>query len=53
MDIANDLMTKKYFLPAIVYIDQSYSRQYSWAWLNEEGVDIGKVREGREGVIFG
>ena len=28
MDIADDLMTKNDFSPAIVYIDKSYSRQY-------------------------
>ena len=44
MDIANNLMTKKDFLPAIVYIDQSYSRQYFMSMnINEAGADIGKV----------
>ena len=48
MDIANDLMTKNDFSPAIVYIDQSYSSSISWAWINEAGADIGKVWKGRE-----
>ena len=49
MDIANDLMTKDDFSPAIVYIDQSYSRQYFMSMnINEAGADIGKVWKGRE-----
>ena len=44
MDIANNLMTKKDFSPAIVYIEQSYSRQYFMSMkIYEAGADIGKV----------
>ena len=44
MDIANNLMTKKDFSPAIVYIEQSYSRQYFMSMnIDKAGVDIGKV----------
>ena len=55
MDIANDLMTKNDFSPAIiVYIDQSYSRQYFMSMnINKAGADIEKVWEGREGDIWG
>ena len=44
MDIANNLMSKKDFSPAIGYIDQSYLRQYFMSMdINEAGADIGKV----------
>ena len=46
MNIANDLMTKNDFSPAIVYIDQSDSRQYFMS-MNKQS------QGGRgEGVIF-